>query len=149
MVTADCPKLTTCGCCDSLPLRVPGITFTLLLALFILPNCARASVKVDWSGGRLSIRAEKAPLVQVLKEVARQTGIELRGLERLKEENISVGIVDVGLAQGLEKLLGQVDYAIITGEPAEAGSRPLTVVIFGERRSPRKTAMAGGSGSNR
>lgn len=109
------------------------IAIFLFVSLLIAPTAfAQELLKVEWKEGRLSVMAEKTALSQILREVARQTGLEVRGLEGLQEE-VSVRFADLPLYEALRKLLDRVNSVII-GEPSrQRKPRPVRVVVF-ERR---------------
>jgi hypothetical protein len=120
--------------------RSVPISWTVLTALLFvfLPDAAasaEAPFTVEWKAGRLSVSAERAPLLLVLREVARQTGIEIQGLTGLHEQ-ISVRFARLGLREAIEKLLAQRDYAILGDPSVPGGRRPARVVISGRRAVP-------------
>jgi len=107
---------------------------SVLLAL-VSPAFAQAPLVVEWKAQRLSVSAERAPLAQVLREVARQTGIEVDGLQGL-QQRVSVRFTRLALRDGLAKLLAHQDYAMV-GDPSSAtGGEPVTLVILGHPPSP-------------
>ena len=73
---------------------------------------AKPGLWVEWTAGRLSIDADGASLSAVLKEVARQTGVEIQGIEQLQHP-VFPHLSAVPLAEALQKLLGEVNHAII------------------------------------
>ena len=103
-----------------------------VLLLLVASAFAQPSLVVDWKAQRLSVSADRVPLAQVLREVARQTGIEVDGLDGLRER-VSVRFANLPLREGLEKLLAHQDYAMM-GDPSSQAGAPATVVVLG--RSP-------------
>ena len=93
---------------------------------------ARA-VHVQWSHNLLSISATNAPLADVLREISRQTGIEIRGLEELSER-VSVEARALPLDAGLAKLLSNRDY-IILGDLSEHRERQ-PVLLWVRKHGP-------------
>jgi len=85
---------------------------------------------IVWQSGKLSVIADGAPLSVVLQEIARQTGVEVRGAGKLRGK-ISVSLSSMGLAEALAEILSGVDYAIAPRSNGEGGG--YRVVIFGER----------------
>jgi hypothetical protein len=81
-------------------------------------DSAPSRFKVVWKEGRLSVTAERASLSQVLEEIAKQTGIEIRGGEVLKTK-VSAKFSSVSLGKGLHDLLGPLNYAFLEKAPAE------------------------------
>jgi hypothetical protein len=80
---------------------------------------APSHFKVVWKEGRLSVTAERASLSPVLGEIARQTGLEIRGGQALKGE-VSATFSSVSLREGLHQLLGTMNYAFLE-KPASGG----------------------------
>src|SRR2546427_5052010 len=113
--------------------RVTIATVLFVALLIASPALAQKSLEVEWKAGRLSVRAENTALSEILREVARQTGLEVRGHEGLQEE-VSVRFADLPLDEGLQKLLDRVNSLVI-GEPSPQGKpRPVLGVVF-ERRT--------------
>jgi hypothetical protein len=100
---------------------------------------AQTPLTVEWKAARLSVSAQGVSLAQILREVARRTGIEVQGLEGL-QQRVSVRFADLPLREGLEKLLAQMDYAILGDLSAEGGKRPARVVVSGRWPSPAGSA---------
>ena len=122
------------------PIRsVPGkrLIFAVLSCLLFLASfgSAQESLKVEWMEGRLSVTAEETPLAQVLQEVARQTGLEARGLERLQEK-VSVRFSSHSLREGLQKLLAYVNYVILEKKSFQGDAQPVLVLASGRRTTP-------------
>ena len=101
-----------------------------LLSFCASPIRAESPVKVDWNKGRLSVAAENAELSQILREVARQTGIEIRGSQDIGQR-VSVHFSDVSLEKGLKALLDGVDYAVLGDISSPEKTRAAHVVVFG------------------
>jgi hypothetical protein len=107
---------------------------SLILSFFsVFFACAQAIPTVEWKEGLLSVVAEKTSLSQVLQEVSRQTGIEIRGLEELQEE-VSVSFASLPLHEGIQKLLSPVNYIILEDVVSQGGVRPTRALILGRRR---------------
>lgn len=121
---------------------VTGVAGALLGLWFLgaLPARAESSIKVDWNKAHLSVNAENAELSQVLREVARQTGIKVRGSQDVGQR-VSIHFSDVTLEKGLKTLLDGVDYAVLGDLSSPEKARAAQVVVF------RKLAAA--SNSNR
>jgi len=122
------------------PIRsVPGkrLIFAVLPCLLFLASfgSAQEPLKVEWMEGRLSVTAEETPLAQVLQEVARQTGLEARGLERLQEK-VSVRFSSLSLREGLQKLLAYVNYVILEKKSFQGDTQPVLVLASGRRTTP-------------
>lgn len=121
---------------QSCGLNTVTIAAFLSVSLLIAPTAlAQKLLKVEWNEGRLSVMAEKTALSDILREVARQTGLEVRGLEGLQEE-VSVRFADLPLDEALRKLLSRVN-SLILGESSPQGKpRPVLGVIFERRTEP-------------
>ncbi|HXR36504.1 MAG TPA: HEAT repeat domain-containing protein [Candidatus Binataceae bacterium] len=84
---------------------------------------------VDWQQERLSVSAHGAPLARVLLEVARRTGLELRGASVLKR-NTDVHFSGLLLRDGLKQLLASVNSAIVETPSGFQTKRHLIVVVL-------------------
>ncbi|MGO9058636.1 MAG: HEAT repeat domain-containing protein [Candidatus Binataceae bacterium] len=84
---------------------------------------------VDWQQERLSVSADGAPLARVLLEVARRTGLELRGASVLRR-NADVHFSGLPLRDGLKKLLASVNSAIVETPSGPQTRRHLIVVVL-------------------
>jgi len=125
---------------DTVSVLRTGWCWAIVFALSVLvsPASAQPPLVVEWKAQRLSVSAERAPLAQVLQEVARQTGIEVDGLQGL-QQRVSVRFANLPLRDGLAKLLAHQDYAML-GDPSSAqGGEPVTLVILGR---PASSAVA-------
>ncbi len=96
------------------------------------PQPAPALFSVEYEDRQLSVNAEQTPLAQILREVARQTAVEVQGLEGLQEE-VSVRFTRLPLQEGLQKLLGSVNYLLFEATSPQGGMRPTRVLVFGRR----------------
>jgi hypothetical protein len=131
-----------------------SILLFLTSLVFVARADAQTRLTVEWQAGRLSVSAERAPLAQVLQEVAHRTGIEVQGLDGL-QESVSVRFSDLPLSEGLEKLLAQINYAILERPSPQGGTQPDLVVIStrrapptGEGNAPEGGAASEGAGSD-
>lgn len=106
-----------------------GVTATfLLLTLFIASFAwAQAPLKVEWQEARLSVHAERAPLCEILWEVARQTGATIEGAEGLAEP-VSVDFTRFSIEEAFRLLLRGRSYLVVQNLHA-AGSKPTVTRI--------------------
>jgi len=111
------------------------VVLGLLLPLLVGAATAQVPLTVEWKAARLTVSAQGIALAQILREVARRTGIEVQGLEGL-QQRVSVRFADLPLREGLDKLLAQLDYAILGDLSTEGGKRPARVVVSGRWPSP-------------
>ena len=105
----------------------------------MVPAAVRPHMTVVWQDGKLTVRAERAPLAAVLLSLMRRTGIEVHGLDKVDEE-VSVQFAGVKLKDGLENLLARTDY-VLENSRAPNGAIRLRVLILGERRGQGKAAV--------
>ncbi len=125
------------GCCLWWREFVTLSLFTALGVLFFtFSSFAQTPIKVEWRDGLVSVAAEKAPLSAILQEVARQTGIEIQGIEEL-QDGVSAHLSRVELTEGLQSLLADCDYALEGGSSGVA-SQPVRLVIFGQRATSHR-----------
>jgi hypothetical protein len=114
-------------------------------------------ISVKWRAGKLSVSAGGAPLAAILREVACQTGMEVRGSEMLQQQ-AHVEFSGVPLAEALQDLLAGADYAVLGDVSSPQQTRPATLVIFDShgladharaRTGPRPADIRAGSGGAR
>ncbi|HEX2341927.1 MAG TPA: HEAT repeat domain-containing protein [Vicinamibacterales bacterium] len=112
-----------------------SITATLAcVAIFAPCLSAQGSFVITWREARVSVHADSAPLTELLREVARQTGVQIVGSERV-EGTYSGDFVDRPLVEGLELLLEDVNYLMAVREPSDATTRPTIRIWLHSRRS--------------
>ncbi len=102
-------------------------------ALYLLLTAAasgQAQLQVVWKAGRLTLTAENAPLSQILEELQRQTGLEVRGADQLRGR-VSIHLSNVALSDGLQALLQGCNYAIIGHLPLAEGAPRPSLYVFG------------------
>lgn len=96
----------------------PG-TSTRRFGLLVIPLCllvrlltpsasAQEPSTVEWNEARLSASAKAAPFASLPSEVARLTGLEIRGLAGLPA-TVDVEFSNLPLREGLKRLLGPVN----------------------------------------
>ena len=66
---------------------------------------------VNWVNDRLSVRAEDAPLFDVVAEVARLTGLKVVGAEKL-QGRLTVDFTELAAVDALKSLLTEVNYFV-------------------------------------
>jgi HEAT repeat protein len=119
-------------------LRWLGFCVWALCALSLPNPSAQRSLQVAWTAERLTVSARDVPFVEMLAEVARRTGVEFVGAERLTEP-VSIEFSDKSLDDGLKELLAPVDYLIAAqrpGSPSSAAPVRIFVLPRGHPRSP-------------
>jgi HEAT repeat protein len=106
---------------------------SVIFAFFILsivpdPSSAAPTFRVQWHQNRLSISANGAPLGDIIAEVARQTGTEVRGAQVLKRCS-HLQLSDLALRDALRTMLAKVNYAIVN-KSAASDARPTLLLII-------------------
>ena len=96
-------------------------------AVIGLTASSQQPFEVKWAGQRLTVRAAAAPLVDVVREVSRLTGVEVIGAEKLTGP-ISTEFTDLPLEEALARVLAQVNYAV-KHEPAQPGAADRRIAI--------------------
>jgi hypothetical protein len=96
--------------------RVIGCSL-LSFALVIDHAHAQASIAVQWSTQGLSVQAHRASAALVLSEVSRQTGIRIRGLDKVTG-TLDVDFAPTPLRGALRRLLEDFNYVIAGTESA-------------------------------
>ena len=123
-------------------LSVAVWSFAFSVSFQVASASAQEPIKVEWSDGRLSVIAERASLPQILQEVARKTGMEVRGLDQLKTEEVFVSFSGVPLGEALRNLLAGVDYGMI-GDPSHpGGGQRALLMVLGHRATPPEKVKA-------
>jgi hypothetical protein len=97
------------------------------LALVCSVSFAQSAFDVKWANERLTVSAANAPLIDVVREVSRLSGIEVVGAEKLSG-SVSAEFRDLAPKQALDTLLTGVNY-LITERPVAAGSRGRQLVV--------------------
>jgi hypothetical protein len=69
---------------------------------------------VQYAGDKLTVRLSAVPIEDVLAEIERQTGAEIRGQVR-NPRPVSAEFAEVPLADALHRLLGDQNFALIYG----------------------------------
>jgi hypothetical protein len=87
------------------------------------------SLKVDYVGGKLTVSADKVSLAQVLQEIGKKTGLEVRGLSEAGKM-VAVQLSGVSMAQAIQGLLGGTNYVIFGSLATPASVRLARVVII-------------------
>ena len=106
----------------------------LVVLLLISPASAQEPFTVEWKEARLSVSAKAAPIVSLLGEVARLTGLEIRGLAGL-QATVDVRFSRLPLREGLKRLLAPVNSVIFEEPCCDGGTRPSLVFVF-NRQGP-------------
>lgn len=96
------------------------ISSSVLVVLFSSIALAQRPFDVKWVNERLSVRASGAPLADVIGEVARLTGAEVTGVDKLSGQ-ISIDLADSTPKEALSKILAGVNY-VVQERPAANGS---------------------------
>jgi hypothetical protein len=114
-----------------LPLRP---TATLACAVIFAPYLsAQGSFVITWREALLSVHADRAPLTELLREVARQTGTQIIGYERV-DGTYSGDFADRPLVEGLALLLEDVNYIMGVKEPADRTTGSMIRIWLHSRR---------------
>jgi hypothetical protein len=100
-------------------------------------DSAPSRFKVVWKEGRLSVTAERASLSRVLAEIARQTGLEIRG-SQIPNKEVSATFSNVSLREGLHQLLDPMNYAFVE-KPTSNGraGQPSALLVIAADDEPK------------
>lgn len=111
-----------------------GGALALLVLAVLAPTSTAAgpTLAVDWTRERLSVTAEEVPLAVALREVARRTGLQVRGAEILGD-SVTVRFSGLPLSEALRRLLARVDHVLVEEMPAHGDARPLLALFVGRR----------------
>jgi hypothetical protein len=108
------------------PMHPPGMAATAF---------PQGPLAVTYQQGRLSVRAERVPLAQILQEVSRQTGLTIQGLASMQQE-VSAQFDDLPLPDGLRRLLVRVNYLLLIEHSAPGEPPRLQALVFGRDTTP-------------
>lgn len=104
------------------------VTGALAVALRLAGSSAEETPArvVEYSADKLTVRLSAVPIDEVLSEIERQAGAEIRGQVR-NPHPVSAEFRDVPLADALHRLLGDQNFALIYG----SGGRLKTLRLLG------------------
>jgi hypothetical protein len=94
------------------------------------PQHSVQQTKIECRQGKLSVTASNASLYQIIQEVTRQAGVELRGSPQELQHAVSVQFSNLPLDRGLKELLTNVDYVIIGDVSNPISARRARLLIF-------------------
>jgi len=103
---------------------------------------SRETLAVTYHEGRLSVRAKQMPLVSILQEVSRQTGLEVRVMSSVQQE-VSVMFTGLPLLDGLRRLLAPVNYLLLFDRSPQGSIQPTRVLVFGGGTTPSSVPLFG------
>jgi HEAT repeat protein len=118
----------------------------LLLVLLVSPASAEQRLQVEWSDESLSVVAVSVPLSRILREIAQDTGVEVRGSQDLQEE-VSVRFSRLPLRQALARLLGGMNYLLLLEDTTLPGGRRSGLIWVLGRRAPSAPETASLTGA--
>ena len=112
-------------------LHVPAFRFAAVMLMVL----AHAPAGADDGGGRvvrysndaLTVRLSHASVTEVLQEIARQTGAEIRG-QAMDSREVSAEFDAVPLPEALDRILGTQNFTLVYGE----GGNLKAVKLLGE-----------------
>lgn len=78
--------------------------------------------------GLLSVDLKDASLLEVARDIEKQSGVWFRGDETLFQEKISVTFSDLPLEEGLKRILTNLNYSLMF----DTGNKVAGVMVMGE-----------------
>jgi hypothetical protein len=114
---------------------VAGLIVSCILGFSLYQNglCAEA---VSVKDGLVSVNLKDSSLLEVARDIEKQSGVWFRGDETLFQEKISVSFNDLPLEEGLKRILANLNYSLmfdaknnvagvmVMGEGTPAGAQP-------------------------
>jgi hypothetical protein len=112
-----------------------GLIIFSILGLFFCQNALSAEA-VSVKDGLLSVNLKDNSLLEVARDIEKQSGVWFRGDETLFQEKISVTFNDLPLEEGLKRILTNLNYSLmfdnknkvagvmVMGEGKPAGAQP-------------------------
>jgi len=122
----------------------PGLCAAVLLGLASLVALAADADEgrlVVVHGDALTVRLVNVPVTEVLEDIARQSGADIRGTVR-KPREISAEFADVPLADALQRLLGDQAFALVY---SSTGDLRAVKLVDGSDASPPPSPAAAAS----
>jgi type II secretory pathway component GspD/PulD (secretin) len=116
--------------------RTPGLWLhgiLVSLVLSSLPVCAAYAAnpaavslpgKITLQDGKMTARIVAAPLRQVLEEVSKLSGTQVRWLSLDGEEAVSVEFTDLPFSEALRRILGEKDFVLFYPSARERARLP-------------------------
>jgi hypothetical protein len=104
-----------------------GLVVSCIFGLFLYQNgwCAEA---VSVKDGLLSVNLKENSLLEVARDIEKQSGVWFRGDETLFQEKISVTFNDLPLEEGLKRILTNMNYSLMF----DAKNKVAGVMVMGE-----------------
>jgi len=127
------------------PIASRGLLPAALIVMAVLVGPAGASEQnpgnvIRYADDALSVHLTKAPMSEVLQQLALQTGAEIRGWPH-DSGDVTVSFDDVPLADGLARLFGDQNFALVYGK----GGRLVRVRLLGGAQGAAVTRPPAGS----
>src|SRR5438093_5777284 len=113
----------------------------IVVATMLLGRHTRAAEEapaelIQYSNDALTVRLTSMPVSDILQELARQSGAEIRGDVREARE-VTADFQSVPLPEALARLLGEQDFALVYGK----GGRLKAVRLLGGSRAGASTTV--------
>src|SRR5688572_12149259 len=105
-------------------MKVAPVIASVLALAFAAPLARASGASVAYADGRLTARLRGADLVSVLQDVARQAGLEIRGMPAAPKP-VTIRLDDVPLEDALPRLLAGHNFALTYGPTGLRGVRLL------------------------
>ena len=104
-----------------------GLIVSWILGFFLHQNglCAEAVIVKD---GLLSVTLKDNSLLEVARDIEKQSGVWFRGDETLFQEKISVTFTDLPFEEGLKRILTNLNYSLMF----DAKNKVAGVMVMGE-----------------
>ena len=110
-------------------IRISGVFQAILLTFSLLAVAsAQAADPIAVKDGLLSVNLKDMTLLDVARDIEKQSGVWFRGDETLFQEKISVSFNDLPLEEGLKRILTNVNYSLMF----DAKNKVAGVMVMGE-----------------
>jgi hypothetical protein len=111
----------------AIPIHCSFLLILLALSLLALAP-AKAADLVSVKDGLLSVNLKDNSLLEVARDIEKQSGVWFRGDETLFQEKISVTFTDLPLEEGLKRILTNLNYSLMF----DARNKVAGVMVMGE-----------------
>ncbi len=115
-----------------------------LLLIFLFPflhaSVESATLEVEWKNNLLTVNAKEAQLSDVLKNISRNAGIDIIGMEIL-DEPCTVHFSNLSLQKSFKKLLSHKNYMMLEALSQKGDILPIQIFIVENGAMPPEKAF--------
>jgi hypothetical protein len=107
-------------------------------------GASESTLTVTWRDARLGVTADGVSRARILEELARQASLEVRGLDALPAEPVTLRLAGLTLEEGLRRLLAGVRaYVLVEEASSDNDHRLVRLVVVSPRAGGAAPATGG------